>query len=253
MIITALGIDAADTVNGSRATLLGQLIGAGEICPSGMAEVPGAVTFTCVDIYEASPATTCPEQQPASQSATVVNTQSSDCVAESKAEVLPWRFITRDQAQTMCLKSGKRLPSNLEWQMISLGTPDNDSVCNSASDQLHSTGSYTSCKSAIGVMDTVGNLWEWTSDEVVQGVYNNRTVPASGYVTSADAGGAAVETASQPNDLYGADYFWSNNTIVSAVMRGGFYGSGSDAGVYAFHADVAADMQGAAIGFRCVQ
>ena len=61
LIITALGIDAADTLQGSRNTLLGQLASSGESggCPAGMIKVSAATTFTCVDLYEAAPSNDC--------------------------------------------------------------------------------------------------------------------------------------------------------------------------------------------------
>lgn len=252
--LTALGIDAADTFSGSRSTFLGQLIGSEVgICPTGMIEVTVASSFGCIDEFEASPSANCPHQVPSNGQMTGENIKDSDCTSDSKSKAMPWRFVSRDQAAAICLKSGKRLPTNAEWHMIALGTSDDNSVCNTDSQGVISSGSKAECKSSVGAFDTVGNVWEWTSDEVISGKLNNRELPATGYVMSADAAGIAVETSENGSEQYGYDYIWTNNVSVWAVMRGGFYGSGEDAGVYAVHGDVPGDMVGDAIGFRCVK
>ena len=65
LIITALGIDAADTLNGSQGTLLSQVISKdGGICPPGMSVVTNVPTLTCVDTYEVSAGEKCPAQNP---------------------------------------------------------------------------------------------------------------------------------------------------------------------------------------------
>ncbi len=253
-VITALGIDAADTLSGSRTTLLGQLIGApGGTCPAGMIEVSTAASFTCVDEYEASPSANCLYANPNNAKTTLENIQNSSCEAISKVGSKPWRSVTRDQAAALCLKSDKRLPTSEEWHMIALGTPDND-LCNIDTAGVTETGKNLECKSAVGVFDTVGNVWEWTSDEVVSGKLKDRNLPETGYVISADTSGIAIVTSTTTrSEQYGNDYIWTNQNSVWAIMRGGFYGSGDDAGVYAVHADVPGDMIGDAIGFRCVK
>lgn len=253
VVLTALGIDAADTISGSRNTLLGQLVGSVEgSCPAGMMEVSVAATFSCVDIYELSPSKNCPNAIPKNGQDTLNNLNDSDCEAVAQDKSTPWRFITRDQAVAMCLKSGKRLPTNEEWHMIALGTPDNDS-CNIETSGVQESGVHTECKSSLGVYDAVGNVWEWTSEEVVSGKLKDRALPETGYVVRADAAGIAAETSTTSSAQYGNDYIWTNPNSVWAIMRGGFYGSGEDAGIYAVHADVPGDMFGDAIGFRCVQ
>lgn len=250
--VTALGIDAADTLSGSRSTLLGQLSGvSGQDCPTGMLAIPAATTFTCVDMYEASATEDCPYQNPKNSVESQENLLDINCTAVSEEAQLPWRFISRDEAQTVCLRGGKRLPTNEEWQLISLGTQS--TRCNIESLVVSGTGSYSECVSAVGVHDTVGNVWEWMSEDVVNGTFNGRELPESGYVEAADMAGIAVTTSDEPSEQYEYDYFWSRPDSVSVIMRGGFYGSGEDAGVYSTHADVPPQMRGEAIGFRCVQ
>ena len=99
----------------------------------------------------------------------------------------------------------------------------------------------------------IGNVWEWVSEDVIDGVYNGRAVPQSGYVDQIDSTGVAVKSAETENQLFNSDYFWSKETGAFGMMRGGFYSSKSDAGIYALHAYTLPTSGGSAIGFRCVQ
>jgi len=254
VLITALGIDAADTLTGSRSTLLGQLVATGgEQCPEDMISVAAAATFTCVDQYEASPGADCPFEQPSNRLESKANVDDVDCGATSVEEVEPWRHITRDQAQLACMRAGKRLPTNEEWQLFAAGTPDSDGVCNIDENRVHISGSDTECRSAVGVYDTVGNVWEWTNEDVFDGEFNGRELPEKGYVRQVDKAGVAVLTSDESSELFGKDYFWSKEEGAYALMRGGFYGSQEDAGVYTVHAATPPTFAGPAIGFRCVQ
>ncbi len=255
VLVTALGIDAADTLSGSRSTLLGQVIG-GEhqgVCPSGMAEVPMATTFACVDIYEASASDSCAYTDPDSALQTQKNMNVAECKAESKPEAEVWRFVTREQALTACLRAGKRLPESSEWYLASAGTPDTQKNCNIAGTGVAKTGVNASCASALGIQDAIGNVWEWTSGDVIGGMYQGRALPETGYVTQVDAEGVAALTAPTSSDLFSDDYFWSSTDGAFGMLRGGFYGSKQDAGVYAIHADTLPTTAGTAIGFRCVK
>ncbi len=255
LIITALGIDAADTLSGSRGTLLGQLVGSPQqsACEAGMVEVNLASTFTCVDVYEASALQDCPYPSPQNEEETRLNLESTTCGASSGAEVLPWRFITREQANVACMKSGKRLPTNQEWHVLASGTRDDRSLCNMDGSGVLQTAANSQCVSAIGVINAIGNVWEWTSDDVISGVYKGRELPSSGYVTQVDNEGVATLTTLTPSELFYKDYFWSSKEGAYGIMRGGFYGSKSDAGVYAVHAQTLPTAAGTAIGFRCLR
>jgi len=95
-----------------------------------------------------------------------------DLYAASLPGVTPAAFITWFQANVACANSGKRLPSNAEWQMAVTGSPDpggdnGTTDCNTASTfAVASTGSRSSCVSAFGAFDMVGNLYEWVADWV---------------------------------------------------------------------------------------
>jgi formylglycine-generating enzyme required for sulfatase activity len=255
LCITALGIDATDSLSGASGTLLGQLLGPDVqgVCPSGMVEVQAALSFTCVDIYEASAASGCTYPNPQNEQETKANIEDSDCEAMSEANREPWRFITREQAVRACAQAGKRLPKSEEWYLTSVGTKDDAAACNTNSTTITKTGAKESCLSAAKTYDTIGNVWEWMIDDVIDGQLQGRTLPEAGYVTQVDSNGVATLTGKTPSDLFYADYFWSAQKGAFGVLRGGFYGSKSDAGVYSVHAQTAPTSAGTAIGFRCVK
>ncbi len=254
VIITALGIDAADTITGSKGMLLSQVIRTEEgVCPSGMNQVFNIVTLTCVDTYEVSPGEKCPISTPANIIDSHNNIESTICVPESKADALPWRFITRDQAMQACARVGKRLPTNEEWYQLTLGTVGVEDACNVRSGSVAKTGEYDSCVSPHGAFDQVGNVWEWVSDDVINGMYRERILPKDGYVAQTDGSGMATVSSEQPQTLFGNDYFWSEESGAYGIIRGGYYDSDSDAGIYSVHADTLPTAAGVGIGFRCVR
>lgn len=254
LVITALGIDAADTLQGNSGTLLSQVISkdAGG-CGAGMHAVETIPTLTCVDTYEASVSAKCPVQTPEQVLATQQNVESKECLAESKKDVLPWRFVSRDQAMQMCARSGKRLPTSEEWYQLSLGMANTEQVCNVSSRAVTPSGAKPECVSPQGVYDLVGNVWEWVSDDVINGTYDSRQLPGSGYVSQVDGQGVAVAVSPDAQDLFGKDYFWARADGAYGIIRGGYYDSGADAGVYTIHADTLPTTASIGIGFRCVK
>ncbi len=255
VIITSLGIDATDTINGSRGTLLSQIVGGidSNNCPKGMSSVENIGAIKCVDIYEASVGESCPNDNPTNIIDSLKNIENSSCEPVSKEDVIPWRFITRDQAMQACARVGKRLPTNAEWYQLSLGMADTENNCNVSSGSLNVSGKNTLCISPSGAYDLVGNVWEWVSDDIIDGLYNNRTLPPTGYVSQIDVAGMAVVSSSTEIELFGKDYFWSKADGAYGIIRGGFYDSGTDAGIYTVHADTLPTVAGTAIGFRCVK
>lgn len=253
IVITALGIDAADTLSGNGGTMLGQLINSESgVCPAGMVEVAAANSFTCVDRYEASAHVSCRYQNSTNQLESAENLSNTTCAAVSESKAQPWRNITREQAMTACARAGKRLPTAGEWYQAALGTVD-DANCNTTSNNVTAAGSNEACVSAAGAVDMIGNVWEWVSDDIVDGQLNERNVPREGYVAQVDGQGIPTVTNSTAEELFSADYFWSDEAGVYGMLRGGFYGSDSDAGIYSVHAKTLPTTAGVAIGFRCVQ
>ncbi len=95
----------------------------------------------------------------------------NDIYAVSLPSETPSARITWFQAQEACANSGKRLPTNAEWQVGANGTPDpgpdnGTTDCNSATGSVSLTGARSSCVSARGAFDMVGNLTEWVADWV---------------------------------------------------------------------------------------
>ena len=62
-----------------------------------------------------------------------------------------------------------------------------------------------------------------------------------------------VETDSDPQVIFGEDYALTNSLGVFGMIRGGFYGGGSDAGTFAQNLAVPLDLRTTGVGFRCVQ
>jgi hypothetical protein len=77
--------------------------------------------------------------------------------------VIPARFITWFQMAAAARNSRKRLPTNQEWQVAALGTPDQTpgAPCSGA---LLTTGSKAGCVSDVGAFDMVGSNGEWVAD-----------------------------------------------------------------------------------------
>tara|TARA_B100000745_G_scaffold292952_1_gene234366 strand:- start:659 stop:1465 length:807 start_codon:yes stop_codon:yes gene_type:complete len=255
LIITTLGISAADTFSGNSGSLLGQLSKSevDKACPEDMTQVAIGQTFSCVDTYEVSPAEACPNEMSVTIQDTQANLNEFECAPESKAGARPWTYVTRSQAQTLCARVGKRLPTSAEWYTFAIGTPDSSKACNIESNNMAPTGDYPDCVSAAKIFDAVGNVWEWTVDDVIEGDYNNRTLPNEGFVTQVDNDGVATVTDAAPSEEFNADYFWNQRNGAYGMLRGGFFGSGEDAGVYAVHTKTVPTAATVAIGFRCVR
>jgi formylglycine-generating enzyme required for sulfatase activity len=170
-----------------------------------------------------------------------------DIYAVSLPGVTPSAFITWFQAQQACTNSGKRLPSNAEWQAAVAGTPDpgpdnGTTDCNTASAIFVSaTGTRSSCVSARGAFDMVGNLWEWVAE----------WVPRS---TACGAWSAGVSATGDDQCLAGA----ATTGEPGALLRGGdfgIFGFGPDAGPLAIFGFVEPSVApfSVAFGFRCAR
>lgn len=78
--------------------------------------------------------------------------------------VLPSRFMSYFQAIAAARNSWKRLPTNQEWQMSALGTPDGAPCLVSS---FNITGTI-GCVSDVGAYDMVGNLHEMVAEWIHQ-------------------------------------------------------------------------------------
>ncbi len=252
IMLTSFTIDATDTLRGSQTALsiFAKNMNQSK-CDAGMVAVNHTDGSFCIDTYEVSPSEDCIVALPASTVDTAHNIAHPKCVPVSVPSKTPWTFVARPQAVELCAKAGKRLPTAAEWFLAVLGTSDAQ-TCNLRGG-LATSGSYEQCVSGSGAFDMVGNVWEYTSETVTDATFQGRPLPSEGYVALADPSGVALETALEPNAIYNSDYFWAAPLGYYTVIRGGFYGSGADGGVYATHAQTDQNFASAAIGFRCVK
>ncbi len=252
VLLTSFSIDATDTLRSSQ-TALG-IFAQGvvnEDCPAGMETVSTGELRFCIDTYEAGVGDTCIVAEPKSPSETALNAVDADCEVISQSAVLPWRFVTSLQAEQLCARVGKRLPTAQEWYQAALGTIDS-AECNTAG-TLQPSGKNEACRSGSGAFDMVGNVWEFVQGGVLDGELNRNVLPGSGYVSAVNGSGVPTESSTTPQVIFNDDYIWSSAEGSFAVMRGGYYGSGSDGGLYSMHAMITRDFSSGAIGFRCAK
>ncbi len=252
VVLSTLGIFAADSLQGIEGGI-GQFASVGKnagVCVEGMVPVTVDGRIICADMYEASPSKECPHKILINTIQTEENASSKGCYAASVPEVTPWNYVTLQQAQRMCASAGKRLPTSREWYHVALGTESN--LCTINGNTIAHTG-HSECISSIGSYDAVGNVWEWVDEEVSGNNFNGRTLPEEGYVSSVDTQGVAVTSSAEVDGLYGEDYIWTKTDGVFGMIRGGFYGSGEDAGLYAVNTSVQTGYATQGVGFRCVK
>lgn len=167
--------------------------------------------------------------------------------------VIPARNINYFIAAAACRNSGKRLPSNAEWQAAALGTPDpwpQDNPaqqCNVGGPSALPTGSRTKCVSDVGAFDMVGNVIEFVADWGALA-----TTGTTWDVFIPGFGGDVSNMGGSPNGtIYG---------LPGTTLRGGSFapssgGFGELAGVYAIDQNGAPNSigDGSAAGFRCAK
>ncbi len=251
IVFSTIAIQASDIVRNIQTPLSGLALESQSPCGEGAVLVNFGKGNLCVDIYEASVSSQCPVQNVQNSVDTQDNINDFDCRAQSTPDALPWRYVSLPQAQQLCARSGKRLPTNDEWYSVALGVTD-QSQCVTKATGPAETGS-SECVTQLGVYDIVGNVWEWIDGQVKDGVYDNRSLPESGYVQLVDTDGVVVKTSASEVQEYGADYATINNTNIRGILRGGYYGSGTDAGIYAQNISVPLDFKAPGVGFRCVR
>lgn len=252
LVLSTVAIQASDLLRGVEGNLAGLVSESVPVCGYHAVQILLGSHSICVDTYEAAPSSACPHANPQSPIETQSNINTTDCVPASQPEVIPWRFISFTQAQQLCARTGKRLPTNEEWYRVASGITQDDQCVINAGTSPQTTGSGQ-CVTPSGVHDMVGNVWEWVDEQVTNGTYADRTLPQSGYVALVDGDGIVIETSSNGVEEFGHDYAWTDAGGVRGMIRGGFYGSGEDAGIFAQNMSVALDSRTAGIGFRCVR
>lgn len=255
MVLASIVVRGADVFTTPEALVGGVAIGKPEVCPEGMTLVTSSERQFCIDRYEVSPGAHCFYDEPENPRESLLNLREANCVPTSREGAVPWRYISQIQAVEACTKAGKRLPTALEWYRASIGTPEGRTSCvlEHSEPAPARTGSRESCASAAGAFDMVGNVWEWVDEEVVDGVWQGKTIAATGYVHAVDRAGVALSSGATSSELYGADRVWAQSEGVMGMLRGGYYKSGMDGGIYALYAASPLSFAGTAVGFRCVR
>lgn len=202
-------------------------------CNEGLAanDVMVRVGSACVDKYEAS-IWDAPSGGSQITGAIPCDADGSDCdniYARSVPGVIPRSDITWFQAQQALANSGKRLPTNAEWQMAVAGTPDHPGPCNTDSSGVQPTGASAGCVSRFGANDMVGNFWEWVAD----------WVPRS-------SGGGTWSFSDDFQVLTGA----ATSGEPGALMRGGDFDDSTGAGPFAITGDRRPSFILSYLGFR---
>lgn len=236
--------------------------------PADANDIMVAVGPWCVDKYEASVWSTATggTQYGATTDDYVCNDNGQDCgvgaayplYARSVSGVAPAANITWFQANMACFNAGKELLPNAVWQAAASGTTDPGATgsgvnCNVSGVAKENTGGATGCVSTWGAEDMIGNVWEWVAEWGTSGAGASA---AYGTMVEVDGTGTGYNNDGQWNiggnsyTSYAAPAGWRQGQI-PAVLRGGDWGNGANAGVFAFHALIAPSHWGATVGFRC--
>lgn len=169
-----------------------------------------------------------------------------DIYAVSLPGVAPSAFVTWFQAQEACANSGKRLPTNAEWQVAANGTPDpgpDDQTTTCTTDNQSGatpTGSRRGCVSARGAFDMVGNVAEWVADWIPR---STACLGWGGFSNDDMCVAGANEAAPGPGNEAGP----------GALLRGGFFFLGATSGPLSVIGTVSPIRSQSFFGFRCAR
>lgn len=235
-------------------------------CPSGMIPVPaspadGTQGF-CVDKYEAQ-----------SSSGNEVSVQGGS----------PWVSITQTSARAECIRAGKHLITESEWQAIahnaenvgwnwdggvagtnqmSDGHSDNSpaSALATAADTSPCSGTGQTCDESTWnsqrrtyklsngeyIWDFGGNVWEWV-DQTVTNDYPIVNSAAAGWQACSTSGDGICGNTRTTNDKW----YRGATTTIRGFLRGGDWTDGTADGAFTLFLLNAPSYSNSLIGFRC--
>ncbi len=235
-------------------------------CPSGMIPVPpspqdGMQGF-CVDKYEAQ-----------SSSGNEVSVQGGS----------PWVSITQTSARAECIRAGKHLITEKEWQAIahnvenvgfnwnggvastnqmSDGHSDNSpaSALATAADASSCSGTGQTCdlstwdsqrrvyklSNAEYIWDFGGNVWEWV-DQTVTNDYPIVNSAAAGWQACSTSGDGICGNTRTTND----QWYRGGFATIAGFIRGGGWNDGAGGGAFTLDLSLAPSDSDTYLGFRC--
>ncbi len=235
-------------------------------CPSGMIPVPpspadGTNGF-CVDKYEAQ-----------SSSGNEVSVQGGS----------PWVSITQTSARAECIRAGKHLITEKEWQTIahnaenvgwnwnggvagtnqmSDGHSDNApaSALATAADTDPCNGTGQTCDTSTWssqrrtyklsngqyIWDLGGNVWEWV-DQTVTNDYPIVNSAAAGWQVCSTSGDGICGNTRTTND----QWYRGGFATIAGFLRGGSWSHGAIDGAFSLYLGAAPSLSGTNVGFRC--
>lgn len=235
-------------------------------CPGNMSFI-NKLNGYCIDQYEAS--------MPSANSTTIGN--SSDVarianpgtmMAVSQPGVVPWVSVNQTSSRIACANAGKHLCTDEEWLASAnyrgnyYNLPATISNCTVSSNCVLGLnlgpnggdacygGAMANCTSAEGVYDMTGNVWEWTN-ESVEYTKPCQPVGTTGYCYW--NGTDFLNVTNAQTAVFGNDgmYFTANTVTNKAVLRGGSWNNGADAGPFCGALNSGPTVAGYSLGFRC--